>query len=464
MGEIDGFGLCRRVRADATLERIPVVLVSSHYGHDDLSVAKSVGASTLVERTPTFAAELEAVRACLVARGPRRHSQASAQHYEEHLRANANQLTRLSARAKRADERYRTLLDEAYDAIAILTPEGVILDANRRWQDILGVEPSALIGLHVRDLAAPGKEAENAERFRDAVAEGSRSEVVALRRRTDDAVVYMELSSRVVELDGGVEVLTIGRDVTAQVESTRRLVETEAMYRSLVERIPDVVWRLRADGTFAFISPNLRDITGLDPSQLYRGGIAVVISRVHADDRDRVTAALEASLSGSACEVDCRFLTASGRTIWLHSRVNVVRDAHGVMLEGLTTDVTSRRVLEQSLAQAQKMEAIGQLTGGIAHDFNNLLSVIMANAGFLLEQLAPNDPRRTDAEEIESAAGRASALTRQLLSFSRREPVAADGDRGRPDGRRAPEDAAAADRRGHHHDRSRRGRGRHRPW
>ncbi|HEY5937347.1 MAG TPA: ATP-binding protein [Kofleriaceae bacterium] len=87
----------------------------------------------------------------------------------------------------------------------------------------------------------------------------------------------------------------------------------------------------------------------------------------------------------------------------------------------MVTDVTERKRLEESLRQSQKMEAIGQLTGGIAHDFNNILAVILANSQFLCDDLADQDPRRADAEEIGAAAERAAGLTRQLLAFSRHQ-------------------------------------------
>ena len=422
MGEVDGFGLCRRVRSDSYLGRVPVVLVSSHYGVADVEVARDVGASTLVERTPTFEAELAAVSRCLVVH--RTHNpNTSDQNYEGHLRANANQLTKLNERARRADERFRTLFEEASDAISIISPDGVVLEVNRRWHEILGVTPDEIIGKNISAFAVPGQEDETAAQFRAALAHGGHV-TVQLRRPIDGAIVALEFSSRIVDLGGGSEVFTIGRDVTAQVAAMKRLVAAEAMYRSLVERIPDIVWRARPDGTLSFLSANAASITGFSVEQLLRDGRATWVGRIHAEDRTRVEDAFaEALATGAPFEMEYRFLTQAGKTIWLHSRVTANGDGADRVLEGLSGDVTSRRTLEQSLAQAQKLEALGQLTSGIAHDFNNLLAVILSSGSFLLEQLADSDPRRVDAEEITLAADRAAALTRQLLAFSRREAV-----------------------------------------
>jgi PAS domain S-box-containing protein len=87
------------------------------------------------------------------------------------------------------------------------------------------------------------------------------------------------------------------------------------------------------------------------------------------------------------------------------------------------SDITQRKSLQERLIHAQKMEAIGRLAGGIAHDFNNLLTVISGFDRFLLKNLSPIDPLRGYAEEISKAAERATALTRQLLTFSRRQII-----------------------------------------
>jgi PAS domain S-box-containing protein len=97
---------------------------------------------------------------------------------------------------------------------------------------------------------------------------------------------------------------------------------------------------------------------------------------------------------------------------------------YGLLLSGV--DITQQRELEDQLRHAQKLRAVGQLAGGVAHDFNNILAAIRSRAGMLRADLAVGSPHRLDAEEILAAADRAAALTRSLLTFSRRQALAAE--------------------------------------
>src|SRR2546429_7853164 len=108
--------------------------------------------------------------------------------------------------------------------------------------------------------------------------------------------------------------------------------------------------------------------------------------------------------------------------MWVSDTAVVVRgsDSHPVM-EGLIVDITERKLLENQLQQARKMEAVGRLAGGVAHDFNNLLNIIKGYVEMAMQRCLDWPELHSDIRRIEDAADRAVTLVRQLLAFSRKQ-------------------------------------------
>ncbi len=422
MGETDGFGLCRRLREHVSLAKVPIVLASAHYWDDKAqALADNVGASALVGRTPEFDVELKAL-AGVFGRQQAAPKAADAAVYEQHLRMNAEQISRLLGEAKNAAERYRALFETANDAIAVLDRSGVVLEANQRWHTFLGVDPTGMLGRRLFELGPRGRETSGAE-LEAAIERGSGHVYAAPMQRADGGSLYMDFSISAIEVGGQPLVLAIGRDVTGRFLAAQQLASAEEKYRSLVERLPDIVMttsQLRC----TFITSNVERLTGFAASEVYAMEQHAWHARVHPDDEQRFRQSRrDAAENGSAgFDLEYRFRRKDGAWIWLWHRVIAVYERNGARYsDALITDITQRRKLEESLRHAQKMEAVGQLTGGIAHDFNNILGTILANSEFLIEELGANDPRLEDAKEIKTAAQRAATLTRQLLAFSRKQ-------------------------------------------
>ena len=423
MGETDGFGLCRRLREQPSLADVPIVLASAHYWDDKAqALAENVGAAALIGRTPEFHAELKALAGVFGRHQPASNA-AQAAVYEQHLRMNADQISRLLGEAKSAEGRYRALFETADDAIAVLDRSGVILEANQRWHTFLGVDPTTMVGRRLFEFAPRGRETTGAE-LEAAIERGSGRVYAVPIQRPNGGTLYVDFALSALDVGSQPLVFAIGRDVTGRFLAAQQLATAEEKYRSLVERMPDIVMTT-SQMRCVFVTSNVERLTGFAPSEVYAMEQQAWLERVHPDDEERFQQMARkhgAEAAGDYFDLEYRFRRKDGVWIWLWHRVIGVYERNGERYsDGLISDITQRRKLEESLRQAQKMEAVGQLTGGIAHDFNNILGTILANSEFLIDELGEKDPRLEDANEIKLAAQRAAALTRQLLAFSRKQ-------------------------------------------
>jgi two-component system, cell cycle sensor histidine kinase and response regulator CckA len=157
----------------------------------------------------------------------------------------------------------------------------------------------------------------------------------------------------------------------------------------------------------------------------FRGTFDAFVERIHPDDRATVLETVgKAVQSGRDFSVLNRAVWPDGTVRWLSGggRVLLGKQGEPVRAVGISLDITESHSLEEQFHQAQKMEVIGQLAGGVAHDFNSQLTVILGYCELLLAE-SDSDDRRSDITEIQKAGMRAAALTRQLLTFSRKEII-----------------------------------------
>ncbi|MCH9023598.1 MAG: PAS domain S-box protein [Planctomycetes bacterium] len=209
---------------------------------------------------------------------------------------------------------------------------------------------------------------------------------------------------------------------TEHLATEMALRESEERYRMLVENANDAIVVIQGDRV-AYHNVAWERMLGYGSEDIKDQNF---YQYVYPADRDRILEYYQRRLLEEEApdEYEMKVLTADGKELTLEAKPRVVRfkNRRGVMV--VMRDITERKRLQEQLAQAQKMEAIGQLAGGVAHDFNNLLSVIM---GF--SQLAEN-ARTTNADElpghlaeIRKASERGARLTNQLLAFSRRQII-----------------------------------------
>jgi len=177
--------------------------------------------------------------------------------------------------------------------------------------------------------------------------------------------------------------------------------------------------------TITWMSENTERICGF-PAARFVADAELWVSRIHPDDRDRVLAEFHGDhREKPSSTAEYRWQRADGAWRWFLDHSRPVREpgagAHQHL--GVWIDVSDRKALEEQFLHAQKMEAVGRIAGGTAHDFNNILAVVIGYAEILAAALPAGTPSRGQAEEIRRAGERGAALTRQLLSFSRRQVV-----------------------------------------
>jgi len=209
----------------------------------------------------------------------------------------------------------------------------------------------------------------------------------------------------------------------AKHEAENALILAEERIRFAIEASRVGIWEadLRT-GTIRW-SEMLESLHGLAPGT-FGGTLRAFLERVDPADR----AAVEGAIHRAASErtdgsVLYRTRRADGSVRWISASGRTFSDAAGRPLRaaGIAQDITKRIRLEEQYRQSQKMEAIGLLAGGIAHDFNNLLTAIEGYSTLMAEAMRTDDPLQAHLAEVRRAAERATALTRQLLAFSRRQ-------------------------------------------
>ena len=199
--------------------------------------------------------------------------------------------------------------------------------------------------------------------------------------------------------------------------------ESEERFRLLAENSPDIIISLDQRGCISYVNPVVEKILGYTPHELAGKSFLVMARGQEANEYIRQFRKVR---SGEI------LLDYTG--VLVHKNGSVrhfifcgapATDGKGNMvgIEGVLKDITDRRNLEFQLQQVQKLEAVGTLAGGVAHDFNNILTAIRGSLDISLLMVDQNDPIMKNLQQIEKAVTRASDLTRQLLFFSRRQPV-----------------------------------------
>ncbi|MFB9267840.1 PAS domain S-box protein [Bradyrhizobium erythrophlei] len=224
-------------------------------------------------------------------------------------------------------------------------------------------------------------------------------------------------------LRGGVSVL---RDITARKLAHQALVESELMAQTIVKTALDAFVQTDENGCVLDWSPQAEAMSGWTKSETVGCRVVDLVfpEPLRVAHRERIGRFLQDVAGGAmGMRYESAALHRDGHEFFVEVSLTALRRGDGFIINAFVRDITQRRLAEEQLLQAQKMESVGQLTGGIAHDFNNMLTVITGTIETLAEGVKDTPHLASIAKLISDAADRGAQLTASLLAFARKQPL-----------------------------------------
>ncbi len=322
----------------------------------------------------------------------------------------------------------RTIIDSDPNLIFVKDREGRFTLANEAVARIYGTTVPELIGRTDGDFNENEEEVRGFRNADLAVLESGRPGIIpeepVTDRTTGEVRWFQTVKVPIRDPGGGRFLLGVAAEITQRLDA-------EAARRHLDERLAlisrasnEVVYDHDLLAHEIWWNDNLHAVFGIAPGEPVRRS-EWYFDHIHPDDQPLVRRTREQLLADDrgAYKVEYRFRRGDGSWCHVLDRGSVLRRRDGTpeRMVGSILDISDQKQLEEQFRHAQRMEAIGRLAGGVAHDFNNLLTVIRGTTDLILADLGEDARIRTDLRDIAAAADRATALTRDLLAFSRRQ-------------------------------------------
>jgi two-component system, cell cycle sensor histidine kinase and response regulator CckA len=329
---------------------------------------------------------------------------------------NAEATTRLED----SERRFRQLAESSQAVIVLHQKEGAVY-LNPEFVRLSGYAADELKETSLWDVIHPDdvpRIRDYRVRWLDQQGTPTQSEIRIVTKSGD--VCWLDARASTFELSGKPTILVTGLDITERKLWEQNLRAGEERLRTLMEHLTDGV-SLIVDGRWVYANPGLARLVGCTTEELV-GQSPVEILVPH--DRPRGLARLQAVASGeSAQRTEYELLRRDGTAIpILASSQRIQLDGRPAILS-VVRDLTEQRQLEEQLRQAQRLESVGQLAGGVAHNFNNALAAIIGYSELIARELEDTHPVLPDVRKVLAVAEQSASLTRQLLTFSRKERV-----------------------------------------
>ena len=332
-------------------------------------------------------------------------------------------------------ERFQQFMSGVKDyAIYMLSPEGLIRSWNAGAQRFKGYTAEEIIGQHFSRFYTEEDRAIDLPRraLQTALDEG-KFENEGWRVRKDGSRFWATVVIDPIRDAGGTLLgfAKITRDITERKQAAQALHGSQEQFRLLVQGVTDyAIYMLSPEGLITNWNAGAQRIKGYDQAE----AVGTHFSRFYAEeDRNKglPMAALKIAAAEGRFEGEGHRIRKDGTRFWAHVVIDPIRNELGELIgyAKITRDITEKRKAmedleraKEALFQSQKLEAIGQLTGGIAHDFNNLLNVIVGGVAILSREMQTPMSAKI-LESMQRAATQGAALTQQLLTFARKQPL-----------------------------------------
>ena len=334
-------------------------------------------------------------------------------------------LERLQSREdlRESERRFRDLFDNSPDAILVEDLDGVVLDVNFAACVLHGMTSDQLIGKNALLDLIPPAQREAARSDFQKLAAGKLSWVEGEILTADGRFTPVEIRAGRIEYRGKPALLLHVRDITERRAAEAALQSSETLFRSVWENSVDGMRLTDENGAIVAINDAYCKLAGME-SQALEGKLFTVVY-AESEDREAILGRQREHFAkrGPQRKRQQQHTFHDGRKVTMEISDSFIEvRGRPLLMLSLFRDITTQKRLEEQLRQSQKMEAIGQLAGGVAHDFNNILTVIHGHASLLSASTLDEHGTRS-ANQITLAAERAAGLTRQLLTFSRRQLI-----------------------------------------